>query len=208
MAHGKREIPRTLKQKLAIAAVALLLCCSVGGTLAWLATSTGPVTNTFEPTWVECEVSDTYENGVKTNIVVTNPKEDDGDIKNVDAYIRVTFAATWEDPNDPNEPYAAVAKDTKAFYDNLAAATLNSADWFKGSDGFYYYKHIVKVGEATSQVFTSALTIPKDDTGNGYELNVQILAEAIQADGVNSSGTPAVADVWPVTVSGTTLNKA
>ena len=201
MAHGKREIPRTLKQKLAIAAVALLLCCSVGGTLAWLATSADPVTNTFEPTWVECKVDDDYnfETGKKTNITVANPNNP-ATPTNVDAYIRVTFAATWEDPNDPNEPYAAVAKDTKAFYDNLAAATLNSADWFKGSDGFYYYKHIVKVGEATSQVFTSALTIPKDDTGNGYELNVQILAEAIQADGVNNSGTPAVADVWPVTV--------
>ena len=206
MAHGKREKTRTLKQKLAIAAVALLLCCSVGGTLAWLATSTGPVTNTFEPTWVECEVSDTYENGAKTNIVVTNPNNPKTPT-NVDAYIRVTFAATWEDPKDG---YAAVAKDTSEFYTNLAAVTNTylSDDWFVGSDGFYYYKHIVKVGDTTSQVFTSAITIPTDDSGNGYELNVQILAEDIQADGVNSSGTPAVADVWPVTVSGTTLNKA
>ena len=202
MAHGKREATRTLKQRLAIAAVALLLCCTVGGTLAWLATSTGMVTNTFEPTWVECEVSDTYENGAKTNIVVTNPNNHKTPT-NVDAYIRVTFAATWEDPADG---YAAVAKDTKAFYDNLAKATLNSADWFKGSDGFYYYKHIVKVGESTSQVFTSSITIPADDSGNGYELNVQILAEAIQADGVDGSGKPAVATVWPVTVSGGKLS--
>ena len=201
MAHGKREETRTLKQRLAIAAVALLLCCSVGGTLAWLATSTGPVTNTFEPTCVECEVSDTYENGAKTNIVVTNPNNPKTPT-NVDAYIRVTFAATWEDPADD---YAAVAKDTKAFYDNLAKATLN-ADWFKGSDGFYYYKHIVKVGESTSQVFTSSITIPADDSGNGYELNVQILAEAIQADGVDGSGTPAVETVWTaVKLNGTTL---
>ena len=193
MAHGKREETRTLKQRLAIAAVALLLCCSVGGTLAWLATSTGPVTNTFEPTWVECEVSDTYENGAKTNIVVTNPNNPKTPT-NVDAYIRVTFAATWEDPNDN---YTAVAKDTSKFYENLAAATLNS-DWVKGGDGFYYYTKIVKVGESTSQVFTSALTIPTD-TVNGYELNVQILAEAVQAEGKDSAtGKTPVMIAWGV----------
>ena len=192
MAQGKREVPRTLKQRIAIAAVALLLCCSVGATLAWLVTATNPVQNTFEPTWVECKVSDTYQNGEKTNIIVTNPKEDSGDIKNVDAYIRVTFAATWEDPNDN---YIAVAKDTSKFYENLAAATLNS-DWVKGGDGFYYYKKIVKVGESTSPVFTSALTIPTD-TVNGYELNVQILAEAVQAEGVADDGvTKPVEIAW------------
>ena len=192
MAQGKREVPRTLKQRIAIAAVALILCCSVGATLAWLVTATGPVKNTFEPTWVECEVTDTYKDGVKTDIIVTNPKEDSGDIKNVDAYIRVTFAATWEDPNDN---YTAVAKDTSKFYENLAAATLNS-DWVKGGDGFYYYKKIVKVGESTSPVFTSALTIPTD-TVNGYELNVQILAEAVQADGVADDGvTKPVEIAW------------
>ena len=194
MAQGKREVPRTLKQRIAIAAVALLLCCSVGATLAWLVTATNPVQNTFEPTWVECKVSDTYQNGEKTNIIVTNPKEDSGDIKNVDAYIRVTFAATWEDPNDN---YIAVAKDTSKFYENLAAATLNS-DWVKGGDGFYYYKKIVKVGESTSPVFTSAITIPTDAV-NGYELNVQILAEAVQAEGVDSAtGKTPVEIAWDV----------
>ena len=191
MAHGKREVPRTLKQRIAIAAVALLLCCSVGATLAWLATATNPVQNTFEPTWVDCEVKDTYENGAKSNIIVTNPKEDSGDIRNVDAYIRVTFAATWE---DPKEEYTAVAKDTKAFYDNLDQATLNS-DWVKGEDGFYYYKKIVKVGESTSPVFSSVIAIPADAV-NGYELNVQILAEAIQAEGVAEDGRKPVEIAW------------
>ena len=193
MAQGKREVPRTLKQRIAIAAVALILCCSVGATLAWLVTATGPVKNTFEPTWVECEVSDTYVGGLKSNIIVTNPKEDFGDIKNVDAYIRVTFAATWEDPNDN---YTAVAKDTSKFYTQyLDKATLNE-NWVKGKDGFYYYTKIVKVGEHTSQVFKYPLTIPTDEA-NGYELNVQILAEAVQADGVADDGvTKPVQIAW------------
>lgn len=38
-----------MKKKIAISivAVALVLCCAIGGTLAWLTDKTGPVTNTF-----------------------------------------------------------------------------------------------------------------------------------------------------------------
>ena len=195
MAHGKREKTRTLKQRLAIAAVALLLCCSVGGTLAWLATSTGPVTNTFEPTWVECEVSDTYKDGVKTNITVTN-LNNPATPTNVDAYIRVTFAATWEDSTDGK--YDAVARDTSAFLATLPTKPEEglSEHWFVGNDGFYYYKHIVEVGDQTEPVFVEALQIPTDAP---YELNLQVLAEAIQADGFASDGkTTPVMIAWRV----------
>lgn len=38
-----------MKKKIwiSVAAIALILCCAIGGTLAWLKTSTTPVTNTF-----------------------------------------------------------------------------------------------------------------------------------------------------------------
>lgn len=181
MKHGKRELPRSrnCKAKTTIIALALIFCCGAGGTLAWLVTNSGPVTNTFTPARVECSVSDEYQDFQKTKVIVSNPSDNP---QNVDSYVRVTFVATWEDSGNN-----AVAKDTSGF--SLPANTNSS--WFKGSDGYYYYKNKLQVGKSTPPVFDNAITVPQDNT---YSMNVQVLAEAIQADG------PAVQSAWPVAV--------
>ena len=50
-----------MKKKIAISivAVALVLCCAIGGTLAWLTAQTGPVTNTFTVGNIEIELTET-----------------------------------------------------------------------------------------------------------------------------------------------------
>lgn len=183
MAKGKREMPRNYKGRTAVIALALIFCCTVGGTLAWLVATTGSVTNTFTPAQVECSVNDSYVNHQKTDVKVTNPNG----VKNVDAYVRVTFVATWE---TEDENHTAVAKDTSTF--ELPDDSQLNTNWFKGSDGYYYYKNKLAVGSITEPVFTTAIKVPTDDD---YEMNVQVLAEAIQADG-KSGSTPVVQNVW------------
>ena len=184
MRHGKRETCGSRRAKIASVALVAILCCAVGGTLAWLAASTEAVTNTFTATQVECKVTDEYEDHKKTDIVVTNPSND----KNVDAYVRVTLVPTWED-----EQGNAVAKKVE----NLSyPAPANG--WVQGSDGYYYYTKVVKVGESTPALFNSAIVVPTDNT---YKLNLQVLAEAIQADGMDGE-KHVVETVWPAVTVG------
>lgn len=186
MRHGKRETFRSRKAVIVMTALVLILCCAAGGTLAWLAASTEAVTNTFTATQVECEVEDKYEDHEKTDIVVRVP---DG-AENLDAYVRVTLVPTWEDDNGN-----AVAKKVEG----LTYPTALGTGWVKGSDGYYYYTKVVEESDGTPALFGEAIKIPTDPNGE-YALNLQVLAEAIQADGVDSNGTPAVETVWPVTV--------
>ena len=47
------------KAWISVAAIALVLCCAVGGTLAWLSTKTDPVVNTFTVGDINIKLSET-----------------------------------------------------------------------------------------------------------------------------------------------------
>lgn len=186
MARGKRELPRRRSGKVTLGLLALVLCCAVGGTLAWLIDATNPLTNTFTPAQVECEVEEQFDNNTKTNVSVQNPADE----KNVTAYIRVALVPTWEDENGN-----AVAK--PASLGDLTLS-LNPTDWVK-IDSYYYCKTPVEPGSSTPVLVNSATV----KTVNGYSMNLQILAEAVQAEPAS-----AVESVWPVSVgSGGTLSR-
>lgn len=186
MARGKRELPRRRSGKVTLGLLALVLCCAVGGTLAWLVDATKPLTNTFTPAQVECTVvEEGFDGTTKTNVSVQNP----ADKENVTAYIRVALVPTWEDENGN-----AVAE--PASLDDLTLS-LNQTDWVKiGS--YYYCKTPVEPGSSTPVLVHSATV----KTVNGYSMNLQILAEAVQAEPAS-----AVESIWPVSVgSGRTLS--
>ena len=106
--------------------VALAGVLAVGGTAAWIATSTKAVQNTFEPTEVTCAVSETFANGdaVKKDVAVTNT----GD---VEAYVRVAVVASWvPEGAQANASVLGVAPELGVDY-SLAP----SSDWVKGADG-------------------------------------------------------------------------
>lgn len=188
MARGKRELPRRRSGKVTLGLLALVLCCAVGGTLAWLIDTTDPLANTFTPAQVECTVvEDAFDGSTKTNVSVQNPLKE----KNVTAYMRVALVPTWEDENGN-----AVAE--PASLDDLSITWGNSGKWLKGTDGYWYYKEPVAPGYST-EVLLQKATVKTD---NGYSMNLQILAEAVQAEPAS-----AVENVWPVSVgSGGTLS--
>ena len=188
MARGKRELPRRRSGKVTLGLLALVLCCAVGGTLAWLIDTTDPLANTFTPAQVECTVvEDAFDGSTKTNVSVQNPLKE----KNVTAYMRVALVPTWEDENGN-----AVAE--PASLDDLSITWGNSGKWLKGTDGYWYYKEPVAPGYST-EVLLQKATVKTD---NGYSMNLQFLAEAVQAEPAS-----AVESVWPVSVgSGGTLS--
>ena len=79
------------KQSLAIKLVIcliLLLMISVGGTIAFVVTHTSEIRNTFTESVVKCEVDETFEDNVKSNVSIKNT----GDTT---AYIRAFVNVTW-----------------------------------------------------------------------------------------------------------------
>ena len=67
-----------MKKKIAISivAVALVLCCAIGGTLAWLTDKTDPVTNTFTVGDINIELKETTSDYkmVPGNTIAKDPK--------------------------------------------------------------------------------------------------------------------------------------
>lgn len=182
MKQEKRRNSR--KGLIAAVALVLLLCAAVGGTLAWITTQTNPVVNTFTPAHVTCRVDEDFSDGSKKNVKIENTSD-------IDAYIRAAIVVNWADASG-NVSATPVAESDYTMSLNLA-----NSGWVKGSDGYYYYTSPVKPGDKTGILITSCLPIANAAPA-GYDLQVTILAEAIQAAGETSNGTKAVVDAWGV----------
>lgn len=184
MKRGKREMRRNYKGRAALVALVLIFCCTVGGTLAWLATSTEDVVNTFTPGEVDSEVHEVLDGSTKRNVQIKNTG-------NVDAYIRAAIVVNWAD--EEGNVYGT----TPAENDYTMTMTLKLSDtgWQEGNDGYYYYANRVKPGAKTSELIKSCSPV-EGKAPAGYNLQVTILADAIQADGVDGRSTPAVETVW------------
>ena len=165
--HGSR-VSKTNRPKhfAGLLALALILVCTVGGTVAYLVAHTDPVVNTFTPGEVSCQVEEKFEgNNVKTEAVVKNTG-------NVPAYIRVAVVANTVDENG----------DITGMADLSQVDWLNEANWTEGNDGFYYYKGVVQPGDVTENLLKNGIPL----TG----IQVTILASAIQSmpdDAVNEA---------------------
>lgn len=165
----------------------LIFGIAVSGTLSYLFVSSALANNSFRAVKVKSEVSESFGGSLKTNVAIKNS----GDI---DAFIRVALVLTWEDDNGNAVNRPASLADLNI--------TLNSADWFCGSDGYYYCKTRLAPSAFTPVLINSASVKP-DSAGYlaGCHLNLQILSEAIQAE-----PETAVSSAWPaVHVAGAVL---
>ena len=154
-----------------LASLTLLMGLTIGSTAAYLVTHTSQVTNTFTPAKVSCVINETFENNVKSDVTITNTG-------NVDAYIRAKVIISWTNAEGNLVP---------ATFGDPAFTT--DANWsLNEADGIYYYSLSVAPGSTTSNLIDSIA--PPDDT-KGYRLKVDIIADAIQADGIASSAQAA-----------------
>lgn len=163
----RKKSGRSRRPLLLLASLVLLLALAVGGTVAWLNSSSGPVTNTMIPGQVPITINETFDGTTKSGVSVTNNG-------NIDAYIRVAIVANAVDEN--GNIIAGKAPDY--------VSSVNTDDWELLEDGYYYYKGAVAPGEKTAALFTDPVTVT-----NG-ELN--ILAESIQVLGGINGKTASV----------------
>ena len=146
-------------------ATVLLLALAIGGTVAWLSTNDTPITNTFTPSKVACEVQEEFNSstGVKTNVNVKNT----GDI---DAFIRVKLV-TYR-TNDAGDHIGGTAE----------LPEFELGDNWVWYDGYYYYTLPVKAGEKPATNLTDSMKLTKDCEGaDGGHQAIDVMAEAIQS---------------------------
>ena len=186
--RGKRARKRTLARPVLLAlSLVLVLGLGVGGTLAYLVTNTDPVTNTFTPGKLDTPPKETFENDVKSDVVVTNSND-----SAVAAYVRATWTINWVVGTGETAEIVAPAK---AGDYNIVVA---DSGWSQGSDGFYYWHEPVEPGEKTGALI-ERLTANNDAAPDveGVHLQATIITQTIQADPVD-----AIEDAdWPVTVN-------
>lgn len=163
-------------------ALALVLTLSVGGTIAYLITDTRPVTNTFTPGKTDISIYEKTSGPSKNEITVKN----DG---NVPVYIRVMIVANYH-TNTGNVcgQHSSV---------HVPTFSLNS-NWLKASDGFYYYKNPVGAGDSTENLIAQGSSITLNNAADGCVMYVDVLAQSIQAEGVDADGNKPVELAWGV----------
>ena len=161
-----------------VIATAVLLALAIGGTVAWLSTKDAPITNTFNPSKVACEVTESFNGKVKSNVNVKNT----GD---TDAYIRVKLV-TYR-TNALGQHIGGTAE--------LPSFTLG-VNWVKYGD-YYYYTLPVAAGEKPTNNLIDSMTLTTAyvDADGGHQSS-DVMAEAIQ-----SGPAQAVGQAWGVSIS-------
>ena len=151
-------------------ALALLLICAVGGTVAYLSVGTGPVTNTFTPAELDTVIvedfGETYDGVLKSSIKVQNNG-------NIDAYVRVGVYGYW------------AVKDGSGAEKIIApwASTVTPANGWEKKGDWYYYTSKLAPDDTTGNLLKEPIT--QSDRPDGYDtayLVVTVIHQSIQTE--------------------------
>ena len=162
-AHGKAL--RTGRLTTMVIATVLLLALAIGGTVAWLSTKDAPITNTFNPSEVACEVTEKFNGttGEKTDVNVKNTGT-------IDAFIRVKLV-TYR-----------VNKDNQHIGGEAEIPTFTLGAGWAYYEGYYYYTLPVAPGKQPKTNLTDSMTLTGtyNDADGGKQV-IEVMAEAIQS---------------------------
>lgn len=181
MYNGKYNRKRRLRWKrefVLTCSVVILVLGMVGGSLAYLFTNTAPVENTFTPPTIEVEVTEGFDEVVKTNAGVKNTSS-------FNAYVRATYAIFWQ--NEAGDVYGE-APELGTDY----SLTMGN-NWVKVSDGYCYYT----AGSVAPNAVAADLIVKCERLNTpapeGYHMVVDVIGELIQAEPAD-----AVTEIWGV----------
>ncbi|MGN0770222.1 MAG: hypothetical protein ACI4N0_05855 [Christensenellales bacterium] len=179
----RRRLFRKIRTGALILSTLLLVVLAIGSTVAWLSTKGEPITNTFTPSHVDCTVGEEFDGTTKKKVNVTNT----GDI---DAYIRVKLV-TYR-MNEKGQHIGGIA--------SLPSFDLGT-NWVKYDD-YYYYTLPVTAGEQPATNLTDSMTLTGSyNDADGGKQAIDVMAEAIQAQGTDSNGATPTQLAWGVTIN-------
>lgn len=155
-----------IKPVLLLILAAMILTSGIGGTMAYIVTSDGPVENVFGPAYVTSEVYEpTWEDGMltKENVKIQNTG-------NIDANIRAAIIVTWKDADGNTMPQKPVEG---------TDYTLEIGDNWTLNGSYYYYNATVAPNGYTTDLIVKCES--KDvNYGDGRVLCVEVIGSAIQ----------------------------
>lgn len=195
-----KQLRRPKRLATLLVSLLLVLGVAVGGTVAFLSTRTDSRENTFTPSKVTCEVTETFKNNVKSNVAVKNT----GDTT---AFIRAAINVTWMKDAEAGTEYDAANQTVSAKVPvkdtDYSITFAKNTNWIKGADGFYYYKLPVAPQGSTEVLIEECKLQGNASVPDGYHLSVEIVASAIQ-----SAPDSVVQDMWHVTVENGIITSA
>ena len=196
-----RRRGRRRRRAAAALSVALAGVLLAGGTLAYIVTKTVDVENAFTPGIVSCEVVETFEDGdaEKKNVTVKNTGS-------ADAYVRAAISVSWVAADDPLGKEGDVHGSSLTQGEDGDYVLTTGSNWTL-RDGFYYYKGEVAGGASTTDLIVSCAPVAGKAPA-GYVLQVDVIASAVQADGVDAKGNKAVELAWGVDFNGSGVTDA
>lgn len=159
----RRKAHHTGRLTAMVIATALLLALAISGTVAWLTTKDAPITNTFNPSKVACEVTESFNGTVKSSVNVKNT----GDI---DAYIRVKLV-TYR-TNEQGQHIGGTAE---------IPAFTPGAGWVAYNGYYYYTKPVAPNAQPEKALIDSIELKASYDDADGGKQAIDVMAEAIQS---------------------------
>lgn len=189
-----KQLRRPKRLATLLVSLLLVLGVAVGGTVAFISTRTADKVNTFTPSKVTCEVTETFENNVKSQVAVKNT----GDTT---AFIRAAINVTWMSNKDAADQTVSAKVPVKD--KDYSITFAKNTNWIKGADGYYYYQLPVDPKGSTGVLIEECKLQENASVPDGYHLSVEIVASAIQ-----SAPDSVVQSMWHVTVEDGKITRA
>lgn len=167
-----KQLRRPKRLATLLVSLVLVLGVAVGGTVAFLSTRTDSKENTFTPSKVTCEVTETFNNNVKSNVAVRNT----GDTT---AFIRAAINVTWMSNKDAVDQ--TVSSKVPVKNTDYSIQLADNTNWIQGADGYYYYQLPVAPQVSTGVLIEECKLLKSASVPDGYHLSVEIVASAIQS---------------------------
>ena len=200
----KNILRRVLRILIVAVCVITLLPISVK---AYLSTSIGGVSNIFRPAVEKTPNSLEGNDGNPFDGITKEKVRVCVGATGYAVYVRAAVVVNWEENIEDTEGKKTIVADTGIFHADAPVAgedyiinlnTESNDPWFLGADGFYYHKAMINSEGATADLINSCKVVT-GKVPDGYHLDVQIVAQTIQAlGGTDEDNTPAVTDAWKV----------
>lgn len=180
---AKKPVRRRKLNKYFLVTLSLFLLLGVAGgaTLAYIVAQGETVENSFTPGVVQCEVQ---KDDVSYSVKNTGT---------VNEFIRVAVVVNWETTDGSIYAFAPVAG---------TDYTIAISEYWREDGGYYYYLGNTDVPAAVPPGDTVTLGEIKQTKNDGvYDLCIEVLAEAIQAEGMGE-GIDTAQEAWEQAVKG------
>lgn len=190
-----KDLSKKRKKQLLIALIAVLVISAVGAAVyARYIRSTNEDKSDFSPAHsIPLTINEDFSNNVKQKVSISVGDTD------YPVYVRAAIIFNWKQEGDKGLLYFKKPVSDIDYKLEWNAAKWEFSDPDNGGDGYYYYKHPVSSGGTTDYLINKCeqLNAFTDELGNEYTLNVEIIAQTVQAVGHTDDDTlMAVEDAW------------